>query len=90
MKEVARTLDLSLATVKARLHRARKQLTCSAAFKERVPNAGSISGSKRQYVIPDSRIEKCHVRVATDPESQIDREGAGKRPRTVSPSRSAS
>jgi RNA polymerase sigma-70 factor (ECF subfamily) len=52
MKEVARTLDLSLAAVKSRLYRARKQLTCSAAFKGRVPNAGSISGSKRQYVIP--------------------------------------
>jgi RNA polymerase sigma-70 factor (ECF subfamily) len=52
MKEVARTLDLSLAAVKSRLYRARKQLTCSAAFKGRVPNAGSISGSKHQYVIP--------------------------------------
>jgi DNA-directed RNA polymerase specialized sigma24 family protein len=53
MKEVARTLELSLAAVKARLHRARKQLTHSAVIKERIPNAGSISGSKRQYVIPD-------------------------------------
>jgi RNA polymerase sigma-70 factor, ECF subfamily len=52
MKEVARTLDLSLAAVKSRLYRARKQLNCSATFKRRVPNAGSISGSKRQYVIP--------------------------------------
>ena len=52
MKEVARTLDLSLAAVKSRLYRAREQLTCSATFKRRVPNAGSISGSKRQYVIP--------------------------------------
>lgn len=43
-KEVARTLDLSLAAVKARLHRARKQLTCSTAFKECVPNSGLISG----------------------------------------------
>jgi RNA polymerase sigma-70 factor (ECF subfamily) len=52
MKEVARTLDVSLAAVKSRLYRARKQLTCSAAFKECVPNGGSISGSKRQYGIP--------------------------------------
>jgi len=52
MKEVARTLGLSLAAVKSRFCRARKQLSCSAAFKERVPNAGSISGSKRQQVIP--------------------------------------
>jgi RNA polymerase sigma-70 factor (ECF subfamily) len=53
MKEVAQTLDLSLAAVKARLCRARKQLRCSTAFMTRVPNAGSISGSNRQYVIPD-------------------------------------
>ncbi len=52
MKEVARTLGLSLPAVKSRLCRARKQLTRSVAFKERVPNAGSISGSKRQYGIP--------------------------------------
>jgi RNA polymerase sigma-70 factor, ECF subfamily len=53
MKEVARTLGLSLAAVKSRFCRARKQLTCSTAFKERVPNAGSISGSRSQCVIPD-------------------------------------
>lgn len=52
MKEVASTLDLSLAAVKSRLYRARKQLTCSATFKRRIPNAGSLSGSKRQCVIP--------------------------------------
>lgn len=52
MKEVARTLDLSLAAVKARLCRARKQLRCPTAFKERVPNADLMSGSKRRYVIP--------------------------------------
>jgi RNA polymerase sigma-70 factor, ECF subfamily len=46
MKEVARFHDLSLAAVKARFCRARKQLRCSTAFKDRVPNAGSISGSK--------------------------------------------
>ena len=53
MKDVARTHDLSLASVKSRLHRARKQLTCTMAFKERVPVADSASGLKRQYVIPD-------------------------------------
>lgn len=53
IKEVAQTLDLSLAAVKARLHRARKRLTRSAASKERNPNAGLISGSKRQSVVPD-------------------------------------
>jgi RNA polymerase sigma-70 factor (ECF subfamily) len=52
MKEVARTLGLSLPAVKSRLCRARKQLTRSAAFKQRAPTAGSIAGSKRQYVIP--------------------------------------
>jgi RNA polymerase sigma-70 factor (ECF subfamily) len=51
--EVARTLGLSLAAVKSRLYRARKQLTHSAAVKERLSNASSISGSKRQYVMPD-------------------------------------
>ncbi len=55
MKEVARTLDLTLATVKTRLHRARKQLSCSTGLKEPVSNAGPISGSKRRYVIPDSQ-----------------------------------
>jgi RNA polymerase sigma-70 factor (ECF subfamily) len=56
MKEVARTLDLSLATVKARFHRARKQISRSAAaherISERISNAGSISGSTRQYLVP--------------------------------------
>lgn len=52
MKEVAQTLELSLGVVKSRLYRARKQLTRSTAFKGRVPNAGSISGSKRQYGVP--------------------------------------
>jgi RNA polymerase sigma-70 factor (ECF subfamily) len=52
MKEVARSLELSLAAVKSRLYRARKQLTRSTAFMGCVPNAASISGSKRQYVIP--------------------------------------
>lgn len=53
VREVARSLDLSVPAVKARLHRARKQRTRSAALKGRVPNAGSISGSKRQFVISD-------------------------------------
>jgi RNA polymerase sigma-70 factor, ECF subfamily len=53
MREVARTLDLSLASVKTRLHRARKQLTFNSAFNERALAAGSISRTKRQYVIPD-------------------------------------
>jgi RNA polymerase sigma-70 factor (ECF subfamily) len=53
MKEVARTLDLSLATVKARLYRARKQLVGSAVFQECAPNVGSMSRPKRQYAIPD-------------------------------------
>lgn len=52
VKEVALTLDLSLAAVKARLHRARKQLRRAAVLKERIPNAGSTSGLKRQYLIP--------------------------------------
>ena len=51
MKEVARTLNLSLAAVKSRLYRARKQLTCSATFNGRVPNVDSILGSKRQFEI---------------------------------------
>jgi RNA polymerase sigma-70 factor (ECF subfamily) len=61
MKDVARTLDLSLPAVKARLYRARKELAYSAALRERAANAGSISGIKRQYVIPDfqNRGEAC-------------------------------
>ncbi len=61
VKEVARTLDLSLATVKARLYRARKQLVCSTAFKEPIPNAGSVSGSRRRCMIPysDNREMPC-------------------------------
>jgi RNA polymerase sigma-70 factor (ECF subfamily) len=47
MKELAGTLGLSVAAVKSRFCRARKQLACSTAFKERILNAGSISGSKR-------------------------------------------
>ena len=53
VKDAARALDLSLAAAKARLHRARKQLMSSAAYKDCVPSAGSILGSKRQYVICD-------------------------------------
>jgi RNA polymerase sigma-70 factor (ECF subfamily) len=64
MKDVAQTLDLSLAAVKARMHRARKELTHATAFKQRAANAGSISGLsgiKRQYLIPEfqNRGEAC-------------------------------
>ena len=52
VKELARTLSLFLATVKARLYRARKQLACSAPYQERASNISSASGSKRQYTIP--------------------------------------
>jgi RNA polymerase sigma-70 factor, ECF subfamily len=52
VKELARALNLSLATVKARLYRARKQLACSAPCEERASDASSVSGSKRQYTIP--------------------------------------
>lgn len=55
MRDVARTLDLSLATVKSRLHRARKQLTCAAVLKEPVPGGDSASGSKHQYLVPYSQ-----------------------------------
>ena len=51
IQEVARTLDISLAAVKSRLHRARKQLMRSRDFKDRNPNAGSTSGSNRQCAI---------------------------------------
>jgi RNA polymerase sigma-70 factor (ECF subfamily) len=51
VKELARTLDLSLPTVKARLYRARKQLACTSPYKVRAGNTGSISGSKQQYAI---------------------------------------
>jgi len=53
--EVARTLGLSTPAVKARLRRARGRLTRSAASKESIANAGSMSGSKRQFAIADSQ-----------------------------------
>jgi DNA-directed RNA polymerase specialized sigma24 family protein len=52
MKDLARTHELSLASVKSRIHRARKQLTRSMAFKERVRQAGSTTCLKCQYEIP--------------------------------------
>jgi RNA polymerase sigma-70 factor (ECF subfamily) len=52
MKEVARTLDLSLATVKARLHRARKRLDHSVAFTQQKRGRGSSHGSKLLDLIP--------------------------------------
>jgi len=55
IKEVALSLDLPLATVKSRLHRARKRLTRSMVFNERVPNDGPISGSNCEYMIPGSQ-----------------------------------
>jgi len=51
--EVARSLDLPQATVKSRLHRARKRLARSLVFGERA-NDGSTSGSKCEYAIPGS------------------------------------
>jgi RNA polymerase sigma-70 factor (ECF subfamily) len=51
MKEVARTLGLPLATVKARLHRARKRLNCDIGFPEPERNAGSLPGAKRRRPI---------------------------------------
>ena len=55
MRETARTLDVSLATVKSRLHRARKQLACSSAFEGSAAIASLISASKREYRIPDGQ-----------------------------------
>jgi RNA polymerase sigma-70 factor (ECF subfamily) len=55
MKEVARTLGLSVAAVKSRVHRARKKLTGSMVFKRPVRKAGSRSESRRRYRIPDFR-----------------------------------
>jgi RNA polymerase sigma-70 factor (ECF subfamily) len=45
MKEVARTLDVSVAAAKARLHRARQRLNWS---KEGEASSGSLSGAKRR------------------------------------------
>ena len=55
-KEVAQTLDLSLATVKARIFRARKQLRRSTGLKKRAPSACPISEFKRKYVFAGSQI----------------------------------
>lgn len=53
VKEVAQTLGLSLATVKSRLHRARKQLRCAMGSKRRHSSAGFAPRSKREYAVPD-------------------------------------
>ena len=45
MKDVARTLDLSLAAVKARLHRARKRLNYTTRFTEPERKSGSLPAS---------------------------------------------
>jgi RNA polymerase sigma-70 factor, ECF subfamily len=51
MKEVARTLGLSVAAVKARVHRARKRLNCAAGFTGPERNSRSSSGTKRPHPI---------------------------------------
>ncbi len=48
MKEVARTLDLSVGAVKSRLHRARKRLNCDKGFADSERSSGSLSGTKRR------------------------------------------
>ena len=55
IKDVARALELSLPSVKSRLHRARKQIRHSAAFTVRASNADSISGPRHQHNIPEFR-----------------------------------
>ena len=61
MKEVAQTLDLSLATVKARLFRARKRLKGSGGFKKQDVSGDPKSGLKRKYVLvgPQNRELAC-------------------------------
>ncbi len=51
MKEVAPTLDLSVAAFKARLHRARKRLNGAAGFTNSERNTGLLSGTKRRAPI---------------------------------------
>jgi RNA polymerase sigma-70 factor, ECF subfamily len=51
VKELAQTLGLSLATVKARLWRARKKLANATGMKARASNHGVISSSRRQHLI---------------------------------------
>lgn len=48
LKEVARTLDLSVPAVKSRLHRARKRLNRNIGFRDSEQNSGSLSGVKRR------------------------------------------
>ena len=61
IKEMARTLDLSVAAVKARLHRARKRLNCTTGFTEPNRNSGFSSGAKSRYPIPrlQNREQPC-------------------------------
>lgn len=48
-REVAKTLDLTLPAVKARLFRARKKLRSLTGFMTHVPGPSPISGLNRQY-----------------------------------------
>jgi RNA polymerase sigma-70 factor (ECF subfamily) len=48
VKEVARTLDLPLTTVKARLQRARKRLNCNTACAKQVCHSGSQTLTNRR------------------------------------------
>jgi RNA polymerase sigma-70 factor, ECF subfamily len=70
MKEVADALDLSVAAVKTRLHRARKRLNGAT---ERETNSGALSGTKRRTRPTDFRIENSHVSPANDPRPRIGR-----------------
>jgi RNA polymerase sigma-70 factor (ECF subfamily) len=51
MKEVARTLGLSVSAVKSRLHRARKRLNWDSGFTEPERNSSSLSGAIRRRPI---------------------------------------
>ncbi len=48
IREVARTLDLSEAAVKARLHRARKRLITTIGFTDPQRNSGKLSAANRR------------------------------------------
>ena len=60
LKEIARTLDLTVAAVKTRLHRARVRLSAKRAFGKLEENRHNSSRSQRRGV-PGFRVENRHV-----------------------------
>ncbi len=61
MKEIAQALDLTVAAVKTRLHRARGRLTTARVARHAGAGAHLQSGSKRKDVLCNLESESCHA-----------------------------